>query len=271
MNQHKAGPGVLAVSALLAAGPVAAQERPVGDDLSSGVKDILHVWSAPAHARANDLEGVGAVALLFSATLPLDEPVQQWLADNPRSLPVRMIGPFRESNPLNLAGRTVALLPTSVAMYLAGLAFDSAVLRDAGIGCATSNIASTLSRTTLNRLVGRVRPGSDRGAFAFEPFTFDDWEVRSFPGGHASNIMSCVSYWNHRFEMGAVEPVLYGFAGAIGTARTVDGAHWLSDTVMGLAFGYAVGKAVAARLNGRADDDAAPGPTAATLTWTIRF
>ncbi|MGH7505139.1 MAG: phosphatase PAP2 family protein, partial [Longimicrobiales bacterium] len=245
MHHHTPPAMTLALTVLFAAAPVTAQDRSVGDDLGDAGRDILHVWSAPFRVSTKDLEGVAVVTALFASTLPLDRTIQNWLEAHPHSLPLRLLGPFRESSPLNLIGRTKVLLPTSVALYAAGLAFDSEELRDAGMGCVVSNVSTTLSRTLLNRIVGRQRPEVGGGPYVFRPFTFDEWDVRSFPGGHAANIMSCVSYWNHRFDLGVAEPLLYLVAGSVGAARTADRAHWTSDTVVGMAFGFAVGKAIA--------------------------
>lgn len=51
----------------------------------------------------------------------------------------------------------------------------------------------------------------------------------------------------HRFDLGIAEPAIYVLAAGVGTARIVDGAHWPSDTYTGMAYGFSVGKAVAAR------------------------
>lgn len=45
--------------------------------------------------------------------------------------------------------------------------------------------------------------------------------------------------------MGVAEPLPWLLVGGIAVGRVLDRAHWASDQVFGLAFGYAVGKEVA--------------------------
>lgn len=66
--------------------------------------------------------------------------------------------------------------------------------------------------------------------------------------------MSCAAYFNQRFDLGVAGPAVYALASGIGLARIVDGAHGTSDTFVGMAYGYAVGRGVAQRvLERRAD------------------
>jgi membrane-associated phospholipid phosphatase len=111
----------------------------------------------------------------------------------------------------------------------------------------TSNVTTTLTRTATALLIGRMRPGVHRGAFRFELLAFGDWNQRSFPGGHASNIMSCASYFNNRFDLGVAGPAIYALATGIGLARIVDDAHWTSDSFVGMTYGYSVGRNIADR------------------------
>lgn len=266
-----------AIAALLlaaATGSGAAQEnRSVGYDAEHFFRDIAYVWTAPLHAHGEDLEGVALTAGLVGGALLIDQAVMDWIRAHPDALPVRFLGLVREDSPGNLAGRTFVLVPTSVALYLIGLIADSHALRDAGAGCLASNVSTTLSRFTLSNLIGRLRPSYERGPFVIEPLAFGDWPMRSFPGGHAANIMTCVSYWNHRFDMGVAEPLLWTLAGTVGMARVADEAHWLSDTLFGMAYGLAVGKTVAARMRNRAEEralDAAGAPTL-YLGWSVKF
>jgi membrane-associated phospholipid phosphatase len=266
--------GSAVVGALLSlaveAGGVAGQSRSVGDDLKDAGRDIMHIWSSPFHATAEDLEGLGVVGGLFGAGLLLDAPVQRWMASHPESLPMQVLGPFREDSPLSLLGRTFVIVPASLALWLAGHAFDSDDLRDAGIGCATTDISNTLARTTIARLIGRERPRYTSDVYNFEALGGKTWEMRSFPGGHAANIMSCASFFNHRFDLGIGEPLIYTLAALVGTARVADGAHWTSDTLMGMSFGFAVGKAMAGRLREREDEREAAALQPYVM-WSIRF
>lgn len=236
------------VVAVLLGAAVDAEAQSVGDDVSTIWRDARWIVGSPVRASASDVRTTalltaGGVGLLLFA----DERIQQWLQTDP--WPAQLLQPFRENSPVSIAGRTwFFLLPLSATMYLAGHVLGSDDLREAGTGCATSNLTTTLTRTALARfVVNRDRPGMDTGPFRFQLFAFGDWDQRSFPGGHASNIMSCASYFNHRFDLGVAGPALWGLASGVGLARIVDEAHWTSDTFVGMTYGYAVGRAVAQR------------------------
>lgn len=223
-----------------------AQDRSVGNDLKNVARDFGFIVGSPAHATGDDMKTVGLAAAGAGVALMLDETIHDWLHTDP--FVARALAPFRESSPISIMGRTwFFLLPLSAGLYSAGHAFGSEDLRDAGLGCATANLSTTLTRTASALLVGRMRPLVHRGAFEFELFAFGDWNERSFPGGHASNIMSCASYFNHRFDLGVAGPAIYALAAGVGLARVVDEAHWTSDSVVGMTYGYSVGRNIAFR------------------------
>lgn len=240
--------GGAVVAAVLLGAAIDAEAQSVSDDVSTIWRDARWIVGSPVRASASDVQTTalltaGGVGLLLFA----DERIHQWLHTDP--WPTQLLQPFRESGPLSIAGRTwFFLLPLSATMYLAGHAVGSEDLREAGTGCATSNLTTTLTRTALARfVVNRDRPGMNTGPFRFQLFAFGDWDRRSFPGGHASNIMSCAAFLNHRFDMGAAGPAVYALAGGVGAARIADEAHWTSDTYTGMVYGYAIGRAIAQR------------------------
>ncbi|HEY0674272.1 MAG TPA: phosphatase PAP2 family protein, partial [Longimicrobiales bacterium] len=216
-----------------------------GRELNNAVKDVFHVWSAPAHADGSDLPGIFTLVGATGVAMLADEPVAAWLRAHPGSWPAQLVTPFREGRPLNILGRSYFLVGTSAVLYVAGMLDENLDLRNAGRGCASSVVATTFSRHLVARMLGRTRPRDNRGAFVIRPFAWGDWQMRSFPGGHGANAMSCVTFLNRRFDLGAVEPALYGLAAAVGAGRMVDEAHWTSDTVFGLGYGHAIGREVA--------------------------
>ena len=72
--------------------------------------------------------------------------------------------------------------------------------------------------------------------------------VARIPGGLViANIMACATSLSTRFDLGVGEPLLYGFAAAVGVGRIIDRGHWASDQVVGVVFAYAIGREVAMR------------------------
>lgn len=263
---------VLAGMLLLLAPPLLAQRtlEVIGRDAEHGVRDALYIWTAPFHADADDLPAMAGVA---SATLlagAVDGAVMEWVRDHPRALPVRALEPFREGEPLSTIGLAKPLLMVSAVLYGVGWTADSDALREAGVGCAVSDLTATTTRHLLARLVGRLRPAYG-GPYVFELFRWSEWRMRSFPGGHAANIMACTAFWSNRFDLGAAEPALYLLATGISLGRIVDEAHWLSDTVFGAAWGWAIGAEVADRMAARDPEAGEPGDARLILTVRVPF
>lgn len=89
----------------------------------------------------------------------------------------------------------------------------------------------------IKRIIGRARPVhyGEHGAYAFDPFALDaSWA--SFPSGHSATvggvIGALVLIWP------AARWVLIPLGMWLGATRIVVGAHYPSDVVMGLAFGF---------------------------------
>jgi hypothetical protein len=133
-----------------------------------------------------------------------------------------------------------------------GFVADSRAIRDAAVGCTSAQQAQAGIQQVVLHIVQRERPLTADG----DPFDMGwglgPWDRHSFYSGHMSTIMSCVTYWNERFDMGWVEPALYTFAVGIGLGRMADQRHWASDIAAGTVLGYAVGKTVGRRVTKRA-------------------
>lgn len=242
--------------------------RQLGDDVKHFGEDVLWVWTSPVRGDQRGWLVAGATGLAFLALLPLDEPVDDWVVKDTTRAFFRTLRPVRKGGALYGGG---FLGPVAGAAYLAGLAFDKPDMRDAIVGCGSSWFANSYGRKLVfYKLLGRARPVAEVGNNNWQVPRDSAWNWRSFPGGHISNVAACASFFSHRFEWGAVEPVLYTFALAVGLGRFPDRAHWASDQVVGAVLGFAVGKAVADRqLKKRAarlEDERSTVPL-----WQIRF
>ncbi len=276
----------LVVACLAAATPARGQQTlaSVGHDGERIATDALWLWAAPFRMDAGDLALAAGALGTFGALTQADANIQQWLRDHPRSGVVEAIRPFRGFNRLQDMGLTRNLAIVSAGLYVTGFASRSRGLRDAGLGCLTVDVSETLERMGVYALVARERPRNrDTGEELTDAnrwgFPGGGWEKHSFPAGHAANIMSCVSFWNHRYHMGPLEPVLYATAVGVAFGRTVDQRHWTSDTFLGMAYGYAMGAALAGRYGARDRDggftlapfDDGSGRQAVFAGWTWRF
>lgn len=221
----------------------------VGHDFRAAGGDIWHLWTSPFHANARDWRDAGAVIAATAIVATSDQRVDRWIAANQSSASIRALKPFREAKGIRLIdlGSGNLLLPVSGGLYVTGLATGSRALRDAGIGCATAQQSNSILRGLVYSLVDRERPGTANGRAYRINFPGGDWNQHSFFGGHVANAFACSSYVSTRFHLGFIEPLLYTGATGIGLARMADRRHWASDTFLGAAFGYAMGRSVALR------------------------
>ena len=264
---------LVAASPRLAAGQFRADST--RRQLERLVGDVWSNWSSPAHANAEDAGGVAAVVGLTGAAATVDEPLQHWINDNPNAWPVAILHPLRESAhyPAYELGSGQFLLPISAALYIAGTVSKSQGLRDAGLGCATAHLTAAGVRGLVFLFLQRDRPRtSPDDPFQIRLGGTRDWNKHSFFSGHIANSMGCASFLAHRFDLHVAEPVIYGYVIAIGAGRVADGRHWLSDTVFGALFGYAVGRAISSRMLARERPSTpSSGSAPVMVSFTVPF
>ena len=252
---------LLAFATVALAAPAPAQRTlgTVGRDLVGAGSDIWAGWTSPIDATGRDWLAAAAVAAGGVVVSPFDDDIDRWVVRNDDGGFQRALKPLRENRGTNLGdlptGRMI--LPISGGLYLVGFVADRSALRDAALGCVASQQANSAVRHVTYALVARTRPsefaveGTPSPARQGDQYEIGvpggEWEEHSFFGGHVANAFACATFFSERFELGYVEPVLYAFATGIGVARTVDRRHWVSDNLLGAAFGYAVGRAIAHR------------------------
>jgi membrane-associated phospholipid phosphatase len=277
----------IAVACLALARPVSAQSvgTMLKDDFTNAGKDIGAVWAAPFNGSARDWAAFAGAVGLFGATMLVDQPASEWALRADSAGTFRPIAELRRGGVL-FTGKYV--VPPVAVLYIAGIALKNQGMRDAVMGCAASWVAQSPPRRLLAHVIGRARPDTTKN----DPDRFTpndpqiwklgwtkDWNMRSMPGGHLANVMGCASFWANRFDLGGVgEVVLYGIAAGVGVGRMADGAHWLSDQVIGGILGYAIGKELARRQLSRLDALPAAGAmnlspqmngTMLTFSWTF--
>ncbi len=225
-------------------------------DIRNSAGDAWDVWTSPFRASQRDWLTAGGIVVGAAAITPLDPPVDRLAVRYGNDGVFRVLDPVRPGGFL-YSGRTIT--PIAVGALAASLAFKSRPWQEGLFGCATAYASSSVVRTfVIYPLVARTSPDSSRGAHPSPPakegdqydFSFpgtSDWGRHAFPGGHVANVAACAEFLTRRFDMGWVEPAIWTLVGGVGVARAIDRAHWTSDQVFGLLFGYAVGKEVALR------------------------
>jgi membrane-associated phospholipid phosphatase len=259
----------LVLVALGAPGAIEAQSIPKAfvSDLKHGVLDMFAVWTSPFRGDARDYLSAGIIAGGFGLAVLADEPIQEWLRTHQHVGILEPVAPFRDGHPSKLrnAGSAPWVAKGGLAIWTVGLISGQSGIRDAGMGCLASTEANSIPRGQIvYRLVSRERPtveevvGTDTILRPGDPHKVrfpgtDSWFDNSFFGGHGANILSCVSFLNHRFHLGLVEPALWLVGAAVTVGRMADERHWFSDAAAGAVFGIAIGKYVAQRSLQRRD------------------
>jgi len=255
--------------------PAAARAQSVGkmvvDDVTNAARDFGAIWISPFRGSGKDYLIAGGVVAAAAALSPLDDDVDRWAVRNRDRGVLDAIRPLRRGGDFYSINKAT---PYVGGLYVVGLLTKKRGIRDGIFGCAAAYGANTTIRhQVVYRLIGRNRPDTIRnrpeGYVAVGATEGDQYEFHfpakgygdhSFPGGHVATMATCASFLSHRFQMGAVEPALAVLVTAMGVGRIADQGHWLSDQVVGVAFGYAVGREVARRQKRRLarEKDGAP-------------
>jgi membrane-associated phospholipid phosphatase len=253
---------LLLTSAMLIASPVAAHGQNVfqivGDDFKHAGGDFAAIWTSPLRGTTDDFLTAAAVLATAALVSPFDDNVDRWALANRDQGFLHAIRPFRRGGDLYSLNK---LTPYVAGLYVIGVATKHQGIRDGVMGCLSAYAANTTIRhQVVYRLIGRDRPDTvknrDPGdvgppAQQGDQYTFrvpsTGWKDHSFPGGHVATMATCASFFSHRFRWNAGEPVLAGLVFVMGIGRIADRGHWLSDQIVGVAFGYAVGREVARR------------------------
>jgi membrane-associated phospholipid phosphatase len=234
------------------------------DDVSWAARDMVSIWGSPFRASTDDWLRVAAVLGASAAVSPLDDEVDRWALRNRDRGVLDAIRPVRRGGDFYSLNKAT---PYVAGAYVVGLAIKHRGLRDGIMGCAAAYGTNTISRhQVIYRLIGRDRPDTVRrraegtvgppaqhgDQYRFS-FPSDGWGAHSFPGGHVATMTTCATFLSSRFDMGYVEPALGVLVTAMGVGRIADRGHWLSDQMVGVAFGYAIGREVARRQLRRLD------------------
>ncbi len=96
--------------------------------------------------------------------------------------------------------------------------------------------------TILKIVIGRARPFTDKGSYAFQPFTFFNDDYHSFPSGHATLAFSLSTVLANNTDSKLLKILVYLPALFTLGSRVYQNMHWTSDVIAGAAIGYFVGR-----------------------------
>jgi membrane-associated phospholipid phosphatase len=144
------------------------------------------------------------------------------------------------------------------ATYVTGLISGSSDIRVTGRLLLESLSFSGLSVITARFFAGRSRPYSGDGPWKFTPFTVSN-EIQSFPSGHTTVAFAMSTVLAERIDTWWSRVFFYGMAALTAYARVLNNQHWLSDVVVGSAFGVGAGLFVVRREHERTGGEGSSG------------
>ena len=226
----------LVAIAVLAATPCEARAQPA---------DTTRVSTQPL-LTADDAKVGAAFVFGTIAAFPLDSRFAKHLQGAPQTNQL-----FKR---LSFAVENVAIPGAFLiggTLYGVGRLAGNERMADLGLHGSEAIVIGLVATSAIKFAVGRARPYVGEGPNHFEPFRgIGNEDFRSFPSGHtligfaaAAAVVEETRIWwpNSVWYIG---PLMYGGAAAIGLSRMYDNKHWLSDVIMGAAFGTFSGRKV---------------------------
>ncbi|EDM43968.1 PAP2 family protein [unidentified eubacterium SCB49] len=135
--------------------------------------------------------------------------------------------------------KPVNFLIASASIYGFGLVTKNEQIRKTGVLIISSSVVAGYSQILARTAVGRARPHSGFGKYAFEPFAGTQ-DYFSFPSGHTVLAVTMAHSIAKQFENVWVKSGIYALATLPPLSRLINGEHWLSDVAFGAAYGIIV-------------------------------
>lgn len=160
--------------------------------------------------------------------------------------------------------------PYYIGAAAVGLATDVEPLAVIPMQILESHITSGGIRNVAKLAIGRQRPTSDEGPYAFEP-----GDGTSFPSGHSSVVFEVAGVLSHHaFRVPHMGPPVWGvthFAATSVALQRIDSeSHWPSDVYLGAVLGMLTSRTVIDRWQERANGGDG-FPAKPQVSWSPTF
>lgn len=203
------------------------------DFVNDTVSDTWYTATSPVRWRWRGWLIVGGAAGATAGLILLaDEPLRDAANRSER------FHQFGEN--IRWVGQGGALLGLSGGFLLSGLVLDRPKDVETTRLLLESSLIGHGYGLALKYTAGRLRPRTDAGPRAFEPFSGNV----SLPSGEALNVFLLAGVVTAQYPSWPVQILSYGIAGAVGAGRIALDAHWGSDVFVSAVLGIAVSKAV---------------------------
>lgn len=227
---------------------LSAQDSLHWSDTYRFVDATIYTYSQPVRWKQKQwLTFSGIIAGTAALTL-LDKPVRELFLENSGSLPQ-----FIEETGYHY-GKPYSAFTFTGGFYLVGVILNDRWAKDTGLNLGVTLLTSGLLQTLLKGIVGRARPGTEAGPYAFKSPSKGDAGYHSFPSGHSAVAFGISMVLARRIQSTPIRIFLYALAASTTLSRLHTDDHWFSDMAFGAALAWACDKAVSRRLshNGRA-------------------
>lgn len=198
------------------------------------LKDQRAIWTSPFRIGRGDMKWVAPLGLATTALIATDRYTGGEMIEGGHSTRLTV------SKDISYGGSVYATGGIAATFYLVGRATNNRRARETGLLSAEALIDSGIVVEILKEVSQRPRPFVDDASGEF----FD--RGSSFPSGHAISAWSVATII--AYEYGKHRPLVrfgaYGLASVVGISRYTGQKHFLSDVLVGSAFGYGIGRYV---------------------------
>lgn len=211
-------------------------------DAARFVDGVAHTFVSPLHWKGKDWINVGGVVAGTALSTLLDKPVRSLMQDQEGKVwnGIERVGYH--------GGKPYAAFIMTGGFYLTGVIFKNKWAKETGLILGAAYLTSGALQTFMKTAVGRARPGTEVGPWAFDPFS-ESPAYHSFPSGHIQIAMVSALVLGHRVHNPWLKGLFYAAGATTFIGRLHTDAHWMSDMVFGTAISYFCTRAVINRMD----------------------
>lgn len=235
-------------------------KQKITSDAIRFVDGVAYTVSSPIRWKGSDWLKVGAVLGGTALLTTLDKPNRNFWQDRNSKVwdGIERAG-FHYGKPY------AAFIMTG-GFYLTGLVIKNEWARETGLMLGAAYLTSGALQTLMKTAVGRARPATDVGPWAFDPFS-PEAGYHSFPSGHMQIATVSALVLGHRVKSPLLKALFYSTAGVTLVSRMYSDSHWLSDMAFGGAISWFCTKAIVRRMEESKYRN--PFKKQNLITWTV--
>jgi membrane-associated phospholipid phosphatase len=206
----------------------------ISTDFQLAINDWGNYLSITFHPSVNHLIVAASTTAATGALFFLDEDVRDLSKRNHTEFQDRLlkIG--------DAYGNGIYALGLSGLLYVGGSILDQNEMKTTGRVLGEAIVIAGLTSELIKVFIGRSRPYTERGAFSFKFFEFNN-DYNSLPSGHTIIAFTVSTVLAEEIDNVYASIALYSLAGLTAYQRIYSDNHWFSDTFLGAVLGYGIG------------------------------